>query len=105
MLNKFKKWAITKLGGYTTQSILEYKIVKETRPVVHLRATAIEEKENFALSYLYNDIKRDLAIQLAEKMQEANLIRFERTDNPYDPRCYKIVADIYVAHGDGDVSV
>ena len=104
-MNKFKKWLITKLGGYTVQNIQKYNIVRETRPVVHLRAAAIEEKENFALSYLYNDIKRDLAIQLAEKMQEANLIRFERMDHPSDPRCYKIMADIYVAHGDGDVSI
>ena len=68
LINRFKKWLIVKLGGYTTvpSSIIKYHTLHPTKV-----SASFEKYRNYNISE--EDIRGYLAIKLAYEIEKSNL--------------------------------
>ena len=86
-MNKFKKWLIHKLGGFTVQERITHEIIRSTAPIVRLSGTIavpnyIKQPDALELSYYMNE---ELGNKIGNMLIKNNYIdiKQERTEDGY----------------------
>lgn len=93
-MRRFKKWLILKLGGFISQEVVEYRHVETETEELFAFAVQPTITTNFEKSdyeHFERTIKRNLVKEIADKLVDKGLIRFDsfKVDaDEYGPRIH-----------------